>query len=302
MKEINYITASEAEELKNIAEQRGKDFDSVVLMYFQERLLYRLSISGYREKFLLKGGLFQFALTGYKARLAKGIDFSAKQHANDIHYVKTAFEAICGLSVTEDDVRFDVNDIHAECIDYVGNEGVRVKIPASLGSTKKIVQLEISFGDMIVPKPQDIEYPVLLNMTTPNIQAYSTEAVIAEKFAAIISSSATTFKMEDFYDIYTLLAVQNFDGRVLLEAVFETFQRKGTPIDREQPVLSLSFAEDEVKGKQWQAFISQNGFGKDITFHLVMESIRDFLSPIYQSVIEEEEYFKMWNSQLQKWE
>ncbi|TMN21824.1 nucleotidyl transferase AbiEii/AbiGii toxin family protein [Lentibacillus cibarius] len=303
MGEIKNIPASVAERLKNVAKQSGKAFDLILLLYFQERLLHRLSVSDYRDKFLLKGGLFLFSLTQFKARPTKDIDFLAKQISNDIQYIKAAFEAMCAISIEEDGVKYDVNGITVERIkedaDY---EGVRVKIPASLGRMKKLLQLDIGFGDVVVPKPQDIQYPALLNMDQPLIRVYSTESVISEKFEAMISLSVANSRMKDFYDIYTLLTTENFEGRVLLEAVYETFQRRGTHIEREHPLFSTSFAEDEARIKQWKAFIRRIGSVEGMEFSIVMEGIQKFLFPIYQAVLDEKEFFQAWNCQLRKWE
>jgi len=303
MGNVKNIPASVGERLKNIAKQSGKTFDLILLLYFQERLLYRLSISNYRDKFVLKGGLFLFSLTQFKSRPTKDIDFLAKQISNDIQYIKAAFESICALTVEEDGVEFDVNGITAERIkedaDY---EGVRIKIPASLGRMKKQLQLDIGFGDVIIPKPQDIQYPTLLNMKPPEIRVYSTYSVIAEKFEAMISLSVVNSRMKDFYDIFTLLSTENFDGRVLWEAIFETFQRRGTNLEKEHPVFSPSFAEDETRIKQWKAFLRRIGLKENLEFPFVMERIRDFLFPIYDSILNENEFFKMWNCQTLKWE
>ena len=303
MGNVKNIPASVRERLKNIAKQSGKTFDLILLLYFQERLLYRLSISDYRDKFVLKGGLFLFSLTQFKSRPTKDIDFLAKQISNDIQYIKAAFESICALTVEEDGVEFDVNGITAERIkedaDY---EGVRIKIPASLGRMKKQLQLDIGFGDVIIPKPQDIQYPTLLNMKPPEIRVYSTYSVIAEKFEAMISLSVVNSRMKDFYDIFTLLSTKNFDGRVLWEAIFETFQRRGTHLEKGHPVFSPSFAEDESRNKQWKAFLQRTGIKEDLQFPFVMEKIRDFLFPIYDSILKEDEYWKMWNSRTLKWE
>lgn len=303
MGNVKNISASVRERLKNIAKQSGKTFDLILLLYFQERLLYRLSISNYRDKFVLKGGLFLFSLTQFKSRPTKDIDFLAKQISNDIQYIKAAFESICALPVEEDGVEFDVNGITAERIkedaDY---EGVRIKIPASLGRMKKQLQLDIGFGDVIIPKPRDIQYPTLLNMKPPEIRVYSTDSVIAEKFEAMISLSVANSRMKDFYDIFTLLSTENFDGRVLWEAIFETFQRRRTNLEKEHPVFSPSFAEDEIRIKQWKAFLRRIGLKENLEFPFVMERIRDFLFPIYDSILNEDEFLKMWNCQTLKWE
>lgn len=91
MGNVKNISASVRERLKNIAKQSGKTFDLILLLYFQERLLYRLSISNYRDKFVLKGGLVLFSLTQFKSRPTKDIDFLARQISNDIQYIKAAF-------------------------------------------------------------------------------------------------------------------------------------------------------------------------------------------------------------------
>ncbi|MED4301584.1 nucleotidyl transferase AbiEii/AbiGii toxin family protein [Geobacillus stearothermophilus] len=303
MGNVKNIPASVGERLKNLAKQSGKTFDFILLLYFQERLLYRLSISHYRDKFVLKGGLFLFSLTQFQSRPTKDIDFLARQISNDIQYIKAAFESICALPVEEDGVEFDVKGITAERIkegaDY---EGIRMKIPAALGKIKKQLQLDIGFGDVVIPEPQEMQYPTLLNMKPPEIRVYSTYSVIAEKFEAMISLSVVNSRMKDFYDVFTLLSTENFDGRVLWEAIFETFQRRRTNLEKEHPVFSPSFAEDESRNKQWKAFLQRTDIKEDLQFPFVMEKIRDFLFPVYDSILNEDEFFKMWNCQTLKWE
>ncbi|WFA85248.1 MULTISPECIES: nucleotidyl transferase AbiEii/AbiGii toxin family protein [Paenibacillus] len=229
MSEIKNIPASVSERLKNIAEKSGKAFDTLLLLYFQERFLYRLSISEYRDKFILKGGLFLFSQTQFKARPTKDVDFLARQIANELDLLRESFVSICSIVVPTDGIAFQLDELTTERIkedaDY---EGVRIKVTALLGRMRKSLQFDIGFGDVVVPKPQLIEYPVLLDMTAPQVQAYSRESVISEKFEAMITLSVMNSRMKDFYDIYTLLTTNNFDGRILHEAVSETFQQRGT--------------------------------------------------------------------------
>ncbi|WP_347439476.1 nucleotidyl transferase AbiEii/AbiGii toxin family protein [Fodinisporobacter ferrooxydans] len=146
-----------------------------------------------------------------------------------------------------------------------------------------------------------MDYPVLLHMASPNIQAYSTESVIAEKFEAMITLSVVNSRKKDFYDIYSLLTTENFDDRVLMEAVFEAFQRRGTHVEREHPVFSAAFATDHARVKQWIAFLHRIGVAETLGFQEVMRKIIEFLSPVYQAVITEEEFFSYWDCQLQEW-
>lgn len=154
--------------MKNVARTSGKAFDTLLLLYLQERFLYRLSISDYKDKFILKGGLFLFSQTQFKARPTKDVDFLARQIANELDTLRDSFVTICSIDVPGDGVEFQLDKMTTERIkedaDY---EGVRIKVTALLGRMRKSLQFDIGFGDVVVPKPQFIDYPVLLNMEAP---------------------------------------------------------------------------------------------------------------------------------------
>lgn len=131
MSEIKNIPASVSERLKNIAKKSGKAFDTLLLLYFQERFLYRLSISEYRDKFILKGGLFLFSQTRFKARPTKDVVFLARQIANELDLLRELFVSICSIAVPTDGIVFQLDELTTERIkedaDY---EGVRIKVTA----------------------------------------------------------------------------------------------------------------------------------------------------------------------------
>jgi len=302
MSDIKNIPASVSERLKNIAKSSGKAFDTVLLLYFQERFLYRLSISDYRDKFILKGGLFLFSQTQFKARPTKDVDFLARQIANDLGILRELFITICSIDVPADGIVFQLDEMTTERIkedaDY---EGVRIKVTAFLGRMRKNLQFDIGFGDVVVPKPQLINYPVLLDMAVPQVQAYSKESVISEKFEAMIALSAMNSRMKDFFDIYTLLTTNDFDGRILYEAVFETIQRRGTALEREHPLFQAKFADDDSRIKQWTAFVRRLGIEEPLAFQDMMTCLVDFLKPVYQSILNEKEFFGHWSCTDRTW-
>ena len=302
MSDIKNIPVSISERLKNVARESGKAFDSLLLLYFQERFLYRLSISDYKDNFVLKGGLFLFSQTGFTSRPTKDVDFLAKQIANDLERLTASFIVICSIDEPSDGVVFLVDEMTTDRIKEDSNyEGVRVKVIAMLGRMRKVIQFDIGFGDVVVPKPQLIEYPVLLDMETPKVQAYSKESVISEKFEAMISLSVMNSRMKDFYDIYTLLGAENYDGRVLYEAVFETFQRRGTIVEKVHPLFTKEFAFDENRIRQWKAFLKRTGMNQALDFKEVLGNIVTFLEPIYQNVLMEREFFGRWNVTDKAW-
>ncbi|MEK0313894.1 nucleotidyl transferase AbiEii/AbiGii toxin family protein [Cohnella sp. 56] len=302
MSDITNISASVSERLKNIARKSGKAFDSLLLLYFQERFLYRLSISDFKDHFILKGGLFLYSQTGFKSRPTRDIDFLAKKLPNELEDLRNSFVNICSIEVPIDGIVYLKDEMSIERIkeDQV-YEGVRVKVTAMLGRIRKVLQFDIGFGDVVIPKPQIIDYPVLLNMEMPRIQAYSKESVISEKFEAMISLSVMNSRMKDFYDIYSLLIAENYDGRVLHKAVLETFQRRGTIVEKNHPLFFKEFAADIGRIKQWNAFLNRTGIDCTLDFKIALENIVTFLEPIYRAILGEQEFFGTWYATDKKW-
>ncbi len=300
-KKIKNVGSSVKGRLSNIAEKENMSFDLLLMLYMQERLLYRLSVSEYAEKFILKGGLLLYSVTDFKGRPTKDIDFLARHISNDISIMKDCFEKICRIKCN-DGVIFDAESIVIERItegaDY---QGIRVKLNGYIVKSKKRLQLDIGFGDVVVPKPIMMEYPVLLSMDAPKIKVYSIESVIAEKFEAMISLSTLNSRMKDFYDIYLLSNMKSFDGRTLQEAISETFQKRGTVIERDNILFSGDFAEDKRMKMQWSGFLKK--IGKEaIEFEEVMDRIKSFLLPIYECVMKEEEFLLKWDDCGKHWD
>lgn len=286
--------------LKNIAVKENKQFDFILLLYMAERLIYRLGVSRYKSNFLLKGGLLLYVSMLEMGRPTRDIDFLARQLVNNLKDIADIFKEVCAIEY-DDGLKFDVQSITTERIkedaDY---EGVRVKIKCYLENAINILQLDIGFGDVVVPKPVLMDYPVILDMERPEIQAYSMESVIAEKFEAMISLSWLNSRMKDFYDVYMLSENYEFDGRILYEAIFETFQRRGTNYSRETAVFSDEFAVDLNKKKQWNAFIKRI-LNSGISFIEVTERNKNFLLPIYETLLSEKEFFGKWSSKKGTW-
>jgi len=288
--------------LKKLAIKDGKQFDYLLNLYIIERLLYRLSKSDYADKFVLKGGLLLYIILEYKARTTKDIDMLARQLNNSLENLEIIFRNICSISA-EDAIDFDLSTLKVERIkedaDY---EGVRVRITAYLDRTKKVLQIDIGFGDIIVPDTIKIEYPSLLEMEKPIIKAYSLESVIAEKFQAMIYLSEANSRMKDFYDIYSLSQLYNFDGTILKEAIESTFIHRETYMPESPTVFNKSFKESVEKKQQWNAFKKRIAINNDLDYEETISSIRSFLEPIYYAIIHKEDFVKSWDAKEYIWE
>ncbi|AOZ94891.1 nucleotidyl transferase AbiEii/AbiGii toxin family protein [Paenibacillus crassostreae] len=300
---VKNVAASIIERLKNLSRANGKAFNVITILYFQERFLQRLSLSSYKENLILKGGLYLYSVTKFKSRPTRDMDFSGKRLRNDADAMVKIITSICEITTDEEDgIVFHTDKITAQIIkedaDY---EGVRIKIPCTLANMKEMLQLDIGFGDVVIPSPRTIEFPTLLEMNMPEILVYSNDSVVSEKFEAMISLSENNSRMKDFYDIYTLARSVEFDGRTLYEAVFETFQQRMTNVEREHVIFTPDFYSNSKRNMMWKNFMSNLKLEEELSFIEVMEIINIFLKPIYDHVLSEDEFFGKWDISLMVW-
>lgn len=299
-KPIKNMSASIRARLMQKSKEQEKTFDEIMTLYMLERLLYRLSCSRYREQFILKGGLLLCVLFDDMHRTTKDADLLARQLASRLDVMGDIFRQVCSIECN-DGLVFDSENLQTvrikEDADY---EGVRIIVICRLGQARKALQIDIGFGDIIVPKPHLMKYPAILDMDKPEILAYSIESVVAEKFEAMISLAQLNSRMKDFYDIYMISRQFSFDGRVLYEAIFETFQRRGTVYDKEAAVFSEEFKLLPDKHLQWKAYMKRS-VKQDLEFEDVLDVIKAFLLPIFQALVQEREFFGSWSPQKGVW-
>ena len=289
-------------QLKNIAKKEHKQFDYLLMLYMIERLLYRISISNYSNLFVLKGGLLLYTILDEKARATKDIDLLAIQLASTLDSITDIFKEIC-LIKSDDAIDFDISSITGQRIkedaDY---EGVRIKVTAYIDKSRKVLQLDIGFGDVVIPRPVNMEYPSILDMERPKLKVYSLESVISEKFEAMVYLANANSRMKDFYDIYSLSNSFNFNGEVLYTAISETFKRRNTPLFHTPIIFSKEFESNDDKNIQWNAFRRRIKSDFDVSFDEIICAIRVFLQPIYKALMDESEFKYEWNCQKCIWE
>ena len=266
--------------LKNIADAKKMNFDFICLKYFQERLLYRLSVSKYKTNFVLKGGLMLNFLKASEYRPTKDIDFLGIKVNNDPEQLKDIFKEIC-LVECEDGVSFDHDSIETSVIkEGMEYEGTRLKLIAHLGSVRTIMTLDIGFGDVVTDGAKICEYQSLLNMENPSIYVYPFETVIAEKFESIVKLNYQNSRMKDFYDIYFISQNYNFDLEKLRESIQATFEKRSTKISATEIVFSNEFKTEPKFEVQWKSFIRRSNLNLELSFQEIVEYIETFIKPV----------------------
>ncbi len=271
--------------LLNISKKENISYQLMLIRYFQERLLYRLSISEFNNNFCLKGGVLLYILDEKKSRPTIDIDFLAMKTDNDQNYVKYIFSEICKIEYVDDAVSFDYQDITATEITKQANyNGIRINIAGKLDTIKQRIQIDIGFGDKVYPSPLIVNYPVILEMEQPKIQVYSIYSAIAEKFEAMIQLSEANSRMKDFYDIYTLLTNNEIDKNELENAIKLTFETRNTKLSKNHSIFTTEFYNDKDRLKQWNAFKRKIKVDDNLSFETILEKIKIELKPIYERI------------------
>ena len=279
---MNNRAVSIRAKLLNLAKKEGIDFQLIIIRFLHERLLYRLSVSDYSQQLILKGGAFIYAMQGLKSRPTIDVDLLGTQISNDIEILCEVFREIC-IVKSEDEVVFNQERVVGELITQQDKyNGVRLYIDTTFHTVRQRIQIDVGFGDIVFPVVQVLEYPILLeDMQVPVILAYSKETVIAEKFQAMIELSVTNSRMKDFYDVYKLLAENEFDNDTLEEAIKATFKNRGTSYTENHALFTAEFATNLQRKRSWTAFLNKINRDKELEFEEVMRLIYDKLMPYW---------------------
>lgn len=245
------IAASVRQRLLDRAKADKRPFNELLQYYAMERFLYRLSQSAHAEHFILKGALMLRVWQAPEARPTMDIDMLGKTDNSPEAIAKQVAE-ILATPVGDDGIQFDPASVQTEIIkedaDY---QGVRVLFRGELSGARFRQQLDIGFGDALVPGASRADFPTLLDQPVPNLLCYSRESAIAEKFEAMVKLGDINSRMKDFYDIWLLSRQFDFEAALLAEAIQQTFQHRGTPLPEQLPFMGDFVG---LKQPQWQAF------------------------------------------------
>ena len=290
------ISASVRQRLKNIADTSGRPFAEVLQWYVIERFLARLAVTPHKDTFLLKGAALLRAWEANPARPTMDIDLSIGRTLSVQEAVAVVTDCL-GVDIEPDGLEFDPESVVGEPIriaqDY---PGVRVRCRGILGTARVTLQVDIGFGDVVVPEPVEVDYPALLGNPEPRLRGYRPETVVAEKLEAIVSLGVRTSRMKDYFDLWWLLGTRAFDGNDIHRAILTTFSRRETPASHEVPEgLSDQVAESEEKRRQWSAFVRRMRFGESPTsFAGTVASVREFAMPVLEAIASGERFNKQW--------
>jgi len=294
--------ASVKDRIKKLSREQGTVFQDDLTKYCLERVMFRLSVSKYEKEFILKGGIFLYALFGGNyPRATKDIDFLVMDEKYNKEKIHEIFLEIIKIQ-SDDGLTFDIDSYSSKLItEFKDYPGVNISFYAFLDKTRIKISIDVGFSDTIYPEKLILDFPTVLNMDTINVYAYSIETVIAEKFESIVQLGNANSRFKDFFDIYELCLTHSFQGEILKQAIIETFENRETDFD-DIVAFSKEFSLDERRNKQWNAAIRKKHAEKSPKFVDVLETIKRFLEPICNAIVSGKMFDRYWNYHDKKWE
>lgn len=267
--------------IKNMSAKVEVNENIILQNYMLERLLERISVSNYKYKFILKGGMLITAIVGIDMRNTLDLDATIKGFGLKEDNLENILGEIFSIDLN-DGVTFEfrnIKEIRQE--DEYG--GYRVSLDAKFDKLVVPMKLDITTGDVIIPKEVNYKFDLMFEDRSIEILAYNMETVIADKFETIISRNVDTTRARDFYDIYILWTTQqqNFDKKLLGQAIVKKFEYRGSSdklnnIDDIMEVIKDSY----VLKEHWMNYQSKFSYAEDISYEdtiKVLDEIRNIL-------------------------
>ena len=261
--------------IRNLSREKSADAQILMRNYMMERFLERISLSEYRDKFILKGGMLVAAMVGLDARSTMDLDATIKGINVNVNDVADLIAGIVSVPI-DDGVTFQVNKV-SEIMDEAEYPGIRVSMTTVFDGVVTPLKIDISTGDAITPREVRYSFKLMLEDRSIDIWAYNLETVLAEKLETIITRATTNTRMRDFYDIYILeqLHGNTLNAQILHDALLATARKRET--EGHLAEAKEVFAEVEgspVMQQLWTAYRKKFSYAADLEWNIVMKAVR----------------------------
>lgn len=267
------------DKLKNKAVQNNITVNEVLQNYMFERILERLSISEYKNNFILKGGVLLSSIMGIDTRTTMDMDTCLKGINLTEEQLYKVLKNILDTDV-KDGVTFEIkNSKPIREDDEYG--GLKYNILAKFDNIKVNLSIDIATGDVITPGEIEYNYKMMFEDKALKIMTYNIESIIAEKFQTIISRNVLNSRMKDFYDLYYLIKYKTFSKDDLRLAIEKTFEKRNTDIKLINSNISV-IQESDLLQDLWKTYSQKHKYTKDIKFEDIIETIKKISKLITQ--------------------
>lgn len=241
--------------------------------YAMERFLERVSLSNYKDNFILKGGMLVSAMVGIDNRATLDIDTTIRNLPLNLQSAEQIIESIIAVPV-EDNIRFTVKNI-TDIMDEAEYGGVRVSLDAYLDTMRIPLKIDISTGDVITPKQITYQYRLMFEERFLDVWAYTVETVLAEKLESILSKALMNTRMRDFYDLYIL---QNsnleINKKILSDALKATaHKRNSTDILPDYNRTLSELDGSRTMQELWKNYQKKNSYASGVDWNTAINAV-----------------------------
>lgn len=264
--------------IKNYAKSNNIAAQVVLQNYMFERFLERLSLSDYREKFVVKGGMLIAAIVGLDTRSTMDLDTTLRNLPLTEEQISTAIRSVCDIHL-DDDVVFKMQAIGPIRKDDVYG-GYCVRIDAVYDTIVTPLSIDVSTGDVITPSPVKYDFGGIFDDGLKiTLWGYNIETVIAEKVETILSRGVFTTRPRDYYDVYVLVTTQEYDKKLFAEALAATAKHRGsTEKIKDIPSILERISESHELKNLWSKYQKKFAYASDISYEMIMDILKIILN------------------------
>ena len=262
--------------IRNIAKEKNISAQAVLQNYLMNRFLYRLSLTGYKEKFVIKGGMLIASIVGIEHRATMDLDTTLRNLPLTEDSIREAFESICAVQA-DDGITFSFDSI-APIRDDDEYGGYRVGFSAQFGKINAPMSMDVSTGDVITPGAAKHRFAdILEDGLSFELWSYPIETVLAEKVETILSRGVDNTRPRDYYDVYMLSGL-NYDSKMFKDAFIATASHRESleKISDEEGIIQI-ISESSELNRRWDSYVLQMPYAKGITFSDTINAVRQLL-------------------------
>ena len=270
--------------IKKKAEENRISAQLVMQNYMMERILERISLSKYKQNFILKGGFLIAAIVGLDTRTTMDMDATVKGFPLTQESISNIFNEICTIPL-EDDVTFTVQRI-VEIREGDIYPGLRVHLTANYPPLAVPLAVDVTTGDKITPQEIEYSFKLMFDDRSISVLAYNLETIFAEKLETVLSRNIANTRPRDFYDIYILYALRGSDCDmvILKQALSETTARRGSRTVLEQYNDIITNIQENAQMRSfWERYRKEFSYAADISFDDCCATIITILNEAYKS-------------------
>lgn len=266
--------------VRNISKGDSKTAQAMIRIFFMERFLEWVSLSKYRDQFVLKGGMLVSSLIGINLRTTMDIDITVKALPLSKEELEKIINEICEIPL-EDNISFRIVDMET-IMDEFDYPGIRIHMEAFLEKLKQPIKIDVSTDDAITPGAIEYKYPLLFEERDICLNTYNIETLLAEKSQTIINRGLANTRMRDFYDMYEIVQKLEFSWDMYRQAFAATCKKRETIFSKERVDTELeNLSGSKELEKMWDQFKGKNHFVENIGYSEIINTISETILNLY---------------------